>query len=171
MNWEFINSFAPWVAGIGSIAAVIVSLYLASKYQSVRIKVYSNISTLFASNDQSGDQKIVLINITNIGFRPATINSITIKYGVFKKNTFLTRNVNYDHNVNFPFEIKSGASRDLIIKLTTFEGIIVYTDADLKGLKGLVNIYSMKFIVNTTIDKKYKSRFGKSIRTFIRKEC
>jgi len=50
-TWEFINSFAPWVAGIGSILAVIVSLYLALKYQGIRLKVYSTKSTLLATQD------------------------------------------------------------------------------------------------------------------------
>jgi len=71
----------------------------------------------------------------------------------------------------FPFEMESGAGVDLVIKPTTFEVLIVNTNAKLKGLIGLVNIYSMKFIVKTTIDKTFKCRVGKSIRTFIRKEC
>lgn len=37
--WKFINTFAPWLSALGTIAAVVVSLYLARRDKSIRLEV------------------------------------------------------------------------------------------------------------------------------------
>ncbi|MFX4237794.1 hypothetical protein ACOL20_05655 [Aliarcobacter butzleri] len=44
-NWKFINTFAPWLSAIGTILAVVVSLYLA--YTSRRQKLKPTVSITF----------------------------------------------------------------------------------------------------------------------------
>ena len=38
-TWLFINSFAPWISAFGTIAAVIVALYLSIREKRVRLRV------------------------------------------------------------------------------------------------------------------------------------
>ena len=38
-TWHFVNSFTPWLAAFGTLAAVITSLYLASKQMKVKLRV------------------------------------------------------------------------------------------------------------------------------------
>ena len=46
-TWLFINSFAPWLAALGTVAAVIVSLYLARRASQPDIRVFANLISWF----------------------------------------------------------------------------------------------------------------------------
>ena len=42
-TWEFINSFSPWLSAFGTIAAVVIALYLARVDKRVRLEVSAGI--------------------------------------------------------------------------------------------------------------------------------
>ena len=50
-TWLFINSFAPWLAALGTVAAVIVSLYLSRRASRLDIRVFTRI-ILSTANEQ-----------------------------------------------------------------------------------------------------------------------
>ena len=53
-TWEFINSFAPWLAAFGTVAAVIVSLYLARTDKRIRLAIYEGVRIITV---RTGDGK------------------------------------------------------------------------------------------------------------------
>ena len=50
-TWLFINSFAPWLAALGTVAAVIVALYLARRASRLDIRVFGQNHRLRQSED------------------------------------------------------------------------------------------------------------------------
>ena len=83
-TWRFINSFAPWLAGIGTLAAVLTSLYLAFGRTKVRLRV-SAAHRIFVWPTSPNDE-IVEIKVVNLGFRDVQVTEIVWKVGTFRKH-------------------------------------------------------------------------------------
>ena len=77
------GSVADWVSGLGSMAAVITALYLASWSQVIKLSGYCGIRSVIGVSGPQ--QELVFISVTNIGSRTATICNIGMRVGRFKK--------------------------------------------------------------------------------------
>ena len=85
-TWQFINSFAPWLAALGTLLAVIVSLYFARRDKQIRISISAYIATLINNlNNSNKSNRYLCVEVTNIGHRTANITSINWKIGIFHK--------------------------------------------------------------------------------------
>lgn len=73
-TWQFVNTFAPWLSALGTISAVIVSLYLAAKARRLDLKVTATLNTLVQISMSSRDY--VTISAVNLGAREVTITGI-----------------------------------------------------------------------------------------------
>ena len=71
-TWLFINSFAPWLAALGTVASVIVSLYLALRASRSDIRVFICIIQLFDSDPK---EKLLQISAVNHS-RKAVVKTI-----------------------------------------------------------------------------------------------
>ncbi len=80
INW---GSVADWVSGLGSMAAVITALYLASRSQKIKLSGYCGIRLVVSTGGPQ--QQLVFLSVTNIGSRTATICNIGMSVGRFKK--------------------------------------------------------------------------------------
>lgn len=81
-TWEFIrnwNTFAPWLSGIGSLSAVIVSLWLVRRDKYIRLMV----ETGYVPNSFM-NTPAVRVTVTNIGTRKANITEIYLKAGALR---------------------------------------------------------------------------------------
>lgn len=82
-TWRFINSFAPWLAGIGTLAAVLTSLYLAFGRTRVRLRVSAGHRTIIWPTFPNDE--IVEIKVVNLGLCDAQVTEIVWKVGTFRK--------------------------------------------------------------------------------------
>ena len=106
-DWAFINSFAAWFAAIGTIGAVIVSLYLANRRQKARAKVHVG-SRIMVEQDAKGPYpEYLMFKIANSGDMPITINQIGWKVGLFKKRAAIQL-VDETLSSKLPIELKHG---------------------------------------------------------------
>lgn len=81
---QILNTIGTWLAGIGALSAVIVSLYLARRDSKVRLRVCAGHRVLVTPG-QKGTPEYCSMRVTNVGFRPATITGIGWKVGFFRK--------------------------------------------------------------------------------------
>jgi len=85
-TWLFINTFAPWVAAIGSIGAVIVALYLARRSDQLRLDVSAGVRMIvMGSGLHPQSEEVVSIRITNIGRREAEVVGLGWRIGIFRR--------------------------------------------------------------------------------------
>lgn len=82
-TWQFINTFAPWLSAIGTLSAVVISLYLATKDRRITLKVDASLKTLIQTGVRSQD--FATISVVNVGRREATITGIGWKIGFIRK--------------------------------------------------------------------------------------
>src|SRR4029078_4627353 len=86
-TWQFINTFAPWLSAIGTISAVIVSLYFSTKSRRIDLKVDAVLNTIVPQGMPNRDY--VTISVVNMGHRAATITNIGWRIGFFRKRHFV----------------------------------------------------------------------------------
>lgn len=82
--FQILSIIGTWLAGIGTLSAVIVSLFFARRDSKVQLKVCAG-HRVRVTPGQKGTPDICSIRVTNVGFRPATITGIGWKVGLFKK--------------------------------------------------------------------------------------
>jgi hypothetical protein len=91
--WKFFNTFAPWFSAIGSLSAVITTLYLARRDRRLNLSVRADYETLPILTTKTDEYRVdeesfVCITFTNHGRRIATVTGILWKVGVFKRRTW-----------------------------------------------------------------------------------
>ena len=64
-----------WVAGLATLAAVVVALYLARRTEKVRLNVHVGLRVVVIG-DGSPFQEHLSISVTNVGERSVTINTV-----------------------------------------------------------------------------------------------
>jgi|GEM_PF-2115341 len=85
---SFWSMVGTWLASIGTIAAVITSLYLARKNDKVNLIITSNLIFLVGYiREYNDDDHYVCIDVTNKGNKPVTIQNIAWK--ISKKKSFI----------------------------------------------------------------------------------
>ncbi|KQW57073.1 hypothetical protein [Variovorax sp. Root411] len=89
---QIANAVGTWVAGLGTLAAVIVSLWLALDSRRVRLKTRVGIYWLIPGD---GTQRTEFVNfdVTNVAERPVTISSVGWVIGRGKARRFALQDV------------------------------------------------------------------------------
>jgi len=169
--WTFFNSFAPWLAGIGTVLAVIVSLYLATRDKRIRLKITADVRSVIQTGlDPQQLNDVVMVNITNVGYTSVTIQTISWELGLRKKHTFLQTPSDYPGSMSFPTKLSHGDQADLLIRLTDFEGIIAEFQDVLSGKLKNLKIRLIRLRINTSVGKIIKARLKKPLQDLIIKE-
>lgn len=76
-TWRFINSFAPWLSALGTLTAVVVSLYLATMQNRLRVRVVAARTRLVAMGQRVGEgERVVTVEVTNLSRRPLKLISV-----------------------------------------------------------------------------------------------
>src|SRR5207248_1576250 len=84
--WTFINSFAPWASALASSSAVVTALYLARRGDRIRLRVRCGIRVVIHQEAPPGPRaEYVNLEVTNVGRRTATIQTLFWTAGFFRK--------------------------------------------------------------------------------------
>lgn len=78
-EWKFVNTFAPWLSAIGTLAAVLVSLRLARNKVRVSLTVSVNLKIIYEPTRDGYERAkddYVAIEVVNTGETEATIGNI-----------------------------------------------------------------------------------------------
>lgn len=110
------NAIGTWVAGIATFLAVIVSLYLARKSESVRLKTSVGIRLIFAGDGSPAEEHIGF-NVTNHGDRPIIINSIGWKIGKRKNAKYCIQPVSSKYTAQYPKQLAHGEQATFLVSL------------------------------------------------------
>jgi hypothetical protein len=99
-----------WVSSIGTLAAVIVSLWLARR-EAVRLQVSASHRLLFRSNEPV--EQYVYVQVINVGTRPARLLGIgwqggIFKWGPFKKQFYIQNPGHHPSNSQLPITLQDG---------------------------------------------------------------
>jgi|SRR5580692_5561138 hypothetical protein len=106
-----------WVAGIGTLAAVIAALYLARRVEKVRLKVHVG-PRVVVLGDGTPFKKQIAFSVTNLGERPVTIESVGWSIGRGKGRRFAIQPVSGPFTSQYPIEIAHGKGTTFMVSLS-----------------------------------------------------
>jgi hypothetical protein len=92
LDWNFINSFSGWLSAIGTLLAVVVSLWLARRDYRIRVKASVGIRKvlferkIYQTLEEEPD--FLIISVTNIGRRVVTVVGLLWKNRLIRRTRF-----------------------------------------------------------------------------------
>lgn len=102
-DWELYNFFSNWLSAIGTLAAVIISLYLARRSGRPRASVSVGHRIVILSGDKRKPLEVIVFRIVNIGDRTIRITNIGWRIGLWKKRYAIQR---YDEAQSSPLPVE-----------------------------------------------------------------
>jgi hypothetical protein len=101
------NVIGTWVAGLATFAAVVVSLYLATQGQRVRLRCHVGIRITYPHVNKA-DAEFVVFDVTNVGDRSVTISQIGWMFGKRKNRVYCVQALGLRMGDNVPKRIEHG---------------------------------------------------------------
>jgi hypothetical protein len=103
-----------WVAGLATVAAVIVALRLARQVEKVKLKVHVGLREL-VMGDGSPFQEHLSISVTNLGERAVTIPSAGWAVGMGKRRKFAIQPAAAVYSTQYPVELTYGKEAHFMV--------------------------------------------------------
>ena len=177
--WEFINSFAPWLSGLGTLLVVAVSLHLARRDERIRLRV-SVKDVYYISTPQAGflpwmkaigmeppssDVKQFLnIGVVNVGRRTAKISQIGFSFP-YRKAGFL---LGFDKlSSSIPCDLIDGQTADYFYPQERLGNFAMKINTIIKFP---FEARLLQAIIFTSVGKTFKKRIPKSIGDILVRE-
>jgi hypothetical protein len=164
-TWECVNSFSNWISAIGTILISGIALWLSLRDRVTRIEVDLDWATFPTLNRDA-----YIINIVNVGARPATITTFTWTFrNIFLKKKRLLMDIYSDNDFNnicakFPCEITFGKQAPIVIGTNRFITIPPPIFFEESKIKTWFKIRTLHAVVQTTVGKNFKSKVNKGFR-------
>ena len=164
-TWKFINTFPPWLSAMGTLAVVVVSLYLARRDKKIRLEVSAGHRLMVIPGQKIKPTDWLVLKIVNIGHREAQIINIGWKIGFFKKQ----------HSIQMNFD-NAGLSSPIPVRLKDGEVARFYIPLDLESnwINSFIKDYLqphpktrsryIKILAFTSVGDVFKSRIEKGLR-------
>lgn len=181
-TWKFLNTFAPWLSAVGTISAVITSLYLSRKDRIVNLEIMADCrfigqigdNQIFNSTDDSQDDGVpdaLVVYITNIGHREAVVDRIFWKWGIFNKKYAFQNIMKNVWTSELPKRIKDGEIAHYCFPKSSEYGWVKNNGVQFVGRFPWLESFFIKVIVKTSIGKDFEARIGPLARRMIVEEA
>lgn len=74
-TWECVNSFANWLAAVGTILITGLALWLSVRDRRINLKAALTLGLIPSSNPDVLDRAVFILSFTNVGPRPVTVTN------------------------------------------------------------------------------------------------
>jgi hypothetical protein len=165
-TWRFINTFAPWLFAIGTIAAVIVSLYLAFKNRRLNLKVTANLTTIQDEGAVIGTYNSV--SAVNLGNREVTITGVGWSLP-FKKTKLFQIPGAPKYSTKIPTRLRDGEEADFFMPAKPGQGGDDWIPKVKKylGWAPRLKVHFLRAHVHTSVGKTFATRLGRHVRDLL----
>lgn len=174
--WRFINSFAPWLAALGSIAASVVALYLARRDSRPRLEVSAFISGGI-KHSSSGvpdyTQAQFVISITNVWRRPTTVICIYWQTGLLRRKRHMLPLPHGKLTESLPASLVDGITIYLAEPLDRFLLDIspAFQDVPRGRVLRELRLRRMRIVIQTSIGRHFYCSMPAHLMSIMKDEC
>lgn len=164
-TWQFINTFAPWLSAVGTILAVIVSLYLANRDRQIKLRINAGVRKIVMSGQSIAQGTDVIdITVTNVGYRSARITTLYWKIGIFKKVRAVQLPGTMPWSAQLPCTLRDGDQASFPLELSIWEKDIEKMLKSIPSTFPRIGVRSIKVGVSTSTGKRFESRIEESFQ-------
>ncbi|MCR9527509.1 hypothetical protein [Vibrio alginolyticus] len=157
--WSMIGT---WVAGIGTISAVVTSLWLARKQEKIDLNVIAGHRQIVTVGSEDTPD-YCMIKVTNRGVRPAKITNVGWEYGSLTKKNHLIQLFGFPESDDIPKVLNEGEDACFLIPFSNSlsEGTWITTFPKQLTPSG---IKSLKVCVYTSVGQAFKVKVEKGLK-------
>ncbi len=163
-TWKFINSFAPWFSAAGTISAVILSLWLASRNTTEKLKVKAVITLLVQQGSRQKAPEYLMLTVTNVGHIDVKVTNIGWELIGFKPKQYLQIIDDNVYSDTIPVDVKPGDQVKWLVELNENDNWIEKFYKDVLAQHFRVNLFRLRFIVYTSRGKVFKVKIDKTLQ-------
>jgi hypothetical protein len=120
-QWELINSFSNWLSAIGTIAAVVVSLWLATKASRLQCNAQVGHRIVIEQGSHGTYPEILVFRIVNTGERPFQVNSVGWRVGIFRWRREAMQFYDQAQSSPMPVELQHGQEAKWVVPMLSEE--------------------------------------------------
>lgn len=160
---DVVNSYINFLIALGTIGAVITSLYLAKRGDRIRLSVYASIYMVGSLHQFSTSKPFVIVTATNVSRRTATITGVTYRMNFFKKKYF-SQMLDLSVAHSLPFCLKDGEEYSIRMPLNDFTENLadaIYNECEFSPA---IAACSLRIKFHTSAAGSFSCGFGKNIR-------
>jgi hypothetical protein len=179
-TWRFINTFAPWLAALGTFSAVVVSLYLARKSNQIELEVRAGLRNIAfiegmpVAGPPPGNFQpaplLVWVGITNLGRRSAHIVSVYWKPLPWRKRGIVWFPPQNNYSSRFPITLDDGQSANYSSPVPEFEkSFTKHFRHEFSGFFGAIRLRLLRVGVGTSTGEVFRCKPEKELRALLRK--
>ncbi|UNT12265.1 hypothetical protein [Pseudomonas sp. I3-I5] len=155
-HWEIINGFANWLAALGTISAVCLSLKLASDANRVKAKCSAGSRIVVSTGRDRLHEEVVQLKVVNFGDRPFTVTSLGWTVGFRTKTHFAQMFSNQDSDP-LPLQLHHGGQGHWYVPAELDEGWYERFGTLLLR-EGEPWLRSLRFVVTTSTEKTFSCK-------------
>ena len=170
-TWKFINTFAPWFSAIGTISAVIVSLYLARAEKPMKLEIRAGHRIIVGDGSTGKYPEFLYISATNTGHRIATITNVGWRIGFFKKQHMIQVVQKDQLSSGLPVRIDDGEEAKWLVPLDLKDNWIERFTRDFLHRSPRLKLCSLKLQIHTSVGKTFEAAVEKSLKEKLLEEC
>lgn len=166
-EWELYNSFANWLAALGTIAAVILSLHFARKSGKPQASVSVG-HRIIVERGQKTDHypEVIVFRIANTGDRTIRVTQLAWETGIFNfNNRFAIQTFDPAQSSPLPIELSHGQEASWLVPMDMRERH--WIDYFVKGFLSThprTSIYSLRAVFHTSTGASFSVRPEKALR-------
>lgn len=165
------GSVADWVSGLGSLAAVIVALYLARQDRRLNLEVAAQHSLLVSELGTPPWPQYLSVRITNHGRREAQIIGIGWRIGLFKKRLADQTPPNDRISNSIPCKLADGDEAVFYFPLSKDGGWVKEFSTQVLTRPIWWALLFAKVRVYTSVGVVFEKRFNSTLRGVIRERA
>lgn len=159
-SWQFINTFAPWLSAVGTLAAVATSLYLARRPDRIFLEVRVGIR-IVAVRGGGGDHgtELLWVNITNLARRSATLTTLSWRPVPWRKAGAVWHAPENQYSTAFPITLADGQSAYYAMPTSEFRKYFsAFARETFSGPLGWVRLRFLRFQVFTSTGRSFTAK-------------
>jgi len=164
-SWQFINTFAPWLAAVGTLAAVATSLYLARRADRIFLEVRVGIRIL-AVRGGGGDHgtELIWVNITNLARRSAILTTLCWRPVPWSKAGAVWHAPENQYSSAFPITLTDGQSAYYAMPTPDFrKNFAGFARQTFRGPIGWARLRLLRFQVFTSAGPSFTAKPEKEV--------
>jgi hypothetical protein len=166
-EWDLYNGLGTWLSAIGSLAAVIVALYLSSRSTRYKAKVSVTPVTMFSVADGDYVRRFLQFTVVNTGERPFRVEQLGWRSGLFSKH-YVVQLFDREQSSPLPVELVHGQKAHWMIPTDAGRSWYQIIAEKLLIESGMWPIATLKATFHTTVGEAFTCRPSGQIRSRLR---
>jgi hypothetical protein len=132
LEWTFINGVSGLLTAVGTLSAVIVALWIATRDSRLRLKVHAGIRKMLLQRkvyERPGEEPdFLLIAVTNVGRRVVTVTGLLWKNRLVRRRWLFQMPGEAPLSAQLPARLQDGDEADFAVPLAALTSVNDWAD-------------------------------------------